>query len=77
MIKRLLVLTAVGMLTASMAGCRCTNWLRRGSLFSTATPPGATCYDPCDPVNQCDTCEGTVGPEFGGMSNPVLPGPGG
>ena len=75
MMKRLLVLTAVAMLTASMPGCQCKNWLRRGSLFSTTTPPGVTCYDPCEPANQCDPYQGTVGPEFGGMNAPILPGP--
>ena len=33
------------------------------------------CYDPCDPVDQCDSCQGMIGPEMGGVSNPVLPGP--
>ncbi len=75
MIKRLLVLTTVAILTVSMAGCQCRNWFRRGSLFSTNAPPGVTCYDPCDPVNLCDSCQGTIGPEFGGMSAPILPGP--
>ena len=81
LLQRLLILTAVPMLTVSMLGCQCTNWFRRGSLFSTATPPGVTCYDPCepcDPVNMCDPCQGTVGPELGGMGgmNTPLPGPG-
>ena len=75
MMKKLLVLTAVAVFTASMLGCQCKNWLRRGSLFST-TRPGATYYDPCQPVNQCDPCQDTVGSEFGGMNTPLLPGPG-
>lgn len=76
MMKRLLILAAVAILTTSMLGCQCRNWFRRGSLFSTTTPPAVTCYDPCDPVDQCDPCQGTAGPEFGGMNAPVLPGPG-
>ena len=75
MMKRLLVLTTVAMLTASMPGCRCLDWCRCGSLFST-TPPDTTCYDPCQPVNQCDPCQGTVGVGLGGTNAPVLPGPG-
>ena len=75
MMKRLLVLTTVAMLTAGTVGCQCKNWFRRGSLFSTTTP-GVNCYDPCEPVDQCNSCQGTIGAELGGMNAPVLPGPG-
>jgi len=76
MMKRLLVLTTVAMLTASMLGCQCKDWFRRGSKFSTP-PLGVTCYDPCQPVDPCDPCQGTMGADLGGMNAPILPGPGG
>lgn len=75
MMRKLFILTTMAILTVSMLGCQCKNWFRRGSLFSTPTPD-VTCYDPCQTADQCDSCQGTVGAELGGMSAPVLPGPG-
>ena len=50
--KKLLVLTAVVVLTASTIGCQCP-WWRRGALF-----PGlardVTVLEPCPPANPCD-----------------------
>ena len=55
MMKRLLVLTAVVMLTAATLGCRC-DWFRRGALLPTATPDVTVC-DPCPPCNPCSPCD--------------------
>ena len=74
MMKRLLILTTAAMLTAGMLGCQCKNFFRRGSLFATPAPD-VTCYDPCDTGNQCDSCQGMIGPDMGGMGTSTLPGP--
>ncbi len=76
MMKRLFILTAATMLTVGLSGCQCKNFFRRGSLFATPTP-GVECYDPCDPVTQCDPCQGTMGPEMGQMGTGPMPGPAG
>jgi hypothetical protein len=59
--KKLLVLTAVVMLTASSVGCQCCDWLRRGSCFSNGNSEMSACNscnpcDPCMPSACCDPC---------------------
>ena len=73
MMKRIVILAAVAIFSASMLGCQCRNLFRRGSQFSTPVA-GATCYDPCQQTNQCNTCQGAVSTEYGGTGAPVLPG---
>lgn len=46
--KKLLILTAVLLLTGSAAGCRCCPGLWRGAAWSPC-PPVVTYTDPCDP----------------------------
>jgi len=68
--KKLIVLTAVVMLTAGAAGCQCGRWFRRGAMLP-CCPPEACCDPCCDPCNPCDPC---AVPTFG--SAPVVtPGP--
>jgi len=81
MMKKLLVLTAIVMLTAGTVGCRCCDWFRRGVLFPTTTTmaPGVM-SDPCCPANPCDPCgsaapcdpcaPGTYGTPLGTYSTP-------
>jgi len=73
MMKKLLILTAVGMLTMSTVGCRCNWWPWRRPCYDPCAPtysapcPPAYSADPCDP---CATQGGiTPGPQpYGGAS---------
>jgi len=68
MIKKLLILTAVGMLTISTVGCRCNWWPWRRPCYDPCAPtysnpcPPAYSADPCDPcppaysTDPCDPC---------------------
>ena len=64
--KKLLILAALVMAGAA-SGCRCCDWLWRGSSTPTCAPTApvysAPCYNPCEP------CAGGVAPAT------VLPGP--
>lgn len=53
--KKLLILTAVLMLTSSAVGCRCCDWLWRGAPASPCVPM-ATYGDYSPPCNPCDSC---------------------
>jgi uncharacterized membrane protein len=53
--KKLLVLTAVVVLTASMVGCECCERLRRGGCFGNTACDVPACY-PCAPTMSCDPC---------------------
>lgn len=64
MMKKLLVLAAVGMLTISTAGCQCGKWFRRGACLPVC-PPTPTCGVPCD---SCTT------PGYGSVPS-ITPGP--
>jgi len=59
--KKLIVLTALGMLTASATGCRLCDRLFRGSPYPTQTavmaPGPVCCPDPC-----ADACGASVAP---------------
>ncbi len=55
MMKRLLLLTAVAMLTASATGCRCCDWLWRGAACPTSATP-VMVADPCNPCSPCSPC---------------------
>ena len=53
--KKLLILTAVLMLTSSAVGCRCCDWLWRGAAYAPCAP--AVSYGaPCPPADPCDPC---------------------
>ena len=65
MMKKLLILTAVLMLTSSAVGCRCCDWLWRGAAYNPCAP-AVTYSDPCPPYNPCDPCA---------TGAPVIPGP--
>jgi len=76
MMKKLLVLTAVVMLTASSIGCQQCSWFRRGALFPSSTPQMTVCDPcavPCDPCNSCDPC---APGSYTTMPSTILPGPG-
>lgn len=53
--KKVLILTAVLMLTSSAVGCRCCDWFRRGA-FRNPCAPASTFDNPCPPYNPCDPC---------------------
>ena len=50
--KKLLILTAVLMLTSSAIGCRCCDWLWRGAAYNPCAP--AATYGNACPPNPCD-----------------------
>jgi hypothetical protein len=64
--KRLLLLTVIGLLWGSLAGCRFMECLFRGPACQQPAP-AATCGNPCTTYNPCDPCAGatvvTPGPE--------------
>jgi hypothetical protein len=64
--RRLLILTAVGMLLGGLAGCRFMECLFRGpACQQQATAPVVTCPNPCPTTyNPCDPCAG------GAVANP-------
>jgi hypothetical protein len=66
--KRLLILTAVLLLTVSAAGCQRCQWLRGG----VASPwmPTVTCYGSCVSCDPCDPCQTPAE-----LSPTILPGP--
>lgn len=64
--KKLLILTAVLMLTGSAAGCRCCDWLWRGAAYNPC-PPAVTYGDPCPPADPC--APGAIAPPV------IAPGP--
>jgi hypothetical protein len=70
--KKLLVLTAVVVLTACTAGCRC-DWFRRGALYPGLGPPAPIYEQQCPPASPCDPCDS--GAAGGYTTTPVLPGP--
>jgi hypothetical protein len=62
--KKLLILTAILMLTSSAAGCRCCQWLWRGAPWN-ACPTAPAYSEPCPPYQPCDPCltaPGTITP---------------
>ena len=61
--KKLLILTAVLMLTSSTVGCQCCNWLCRGAAYNPGAP-AVTYGNPCPPADPCDPCA-TAPPAIG------------
>ena len=71
--KKILILTAVTILTATAGGCRMCDWLFRGSAVRTAPVQQAPMmYDPCVPCEPCDPCAPCGG---GGAPMILTPGP--
>jgi hypothetical protein len=54
--KRLLILTVLGILLGGVAGCRFMECLWRGPACQQAAVPVATCPNPCPAYNPCDPC---------------------
>jgi len=77
--KKLVVVAAVAMLTASTVGCESCQWFRRGAFFPALAPAAVPCdpCPPCDPCNPCDPCA-TGGCATGEYLMPpaITPGPG-
>ncbi len=71
--KKILIVAAVTVLTAGVAGCRLCNGLFRGAAVQTA-PAAAPMY--CEPVNPCVPCD-PCPPCGGGGAAPMVitPGP--
>lgn len=71
--KKLLVLTAIVMLTASTVGCGCGRWFRRGALLPCYSDP---CCDPCVTSDPCGSgpCDSCTTPTYGTMPA-ITPGP--
>ena len=65
--KRLLILTMLGMLLGGAAGCRFLECLWRGSPCQQTVAPVVACPDPCQTYNPYDPCAvaptATPGPE--------------
>jgi hypothetical protein len=65
--KKLLILTVIGMLLAGLGGCRFMECLWRGGPCQQCAAPTATYPAPCQSCNPCDPCGGapviTPGPE--------------
>jgi hypothetical protein len=70
--KKLLILTTFGILTAVAAGCHLCDRLYRGSAVT--AQPGAVCCEPCAPVSACDAC-GSTGPVMVSPAPGVFPTP--
>ncbi len=71
--KRLFILTALLVLTASLTGCNCMRGTCFGRFFRGASypPPAPTMIaDPCNPCVPCNPC-----PPAGGPCDPAVPGP--
>lgn len=78
--KKLLVLTALMMLTAGTVGCRTCDWFRRGALFPTTTMvyPEMPACDPCaacDPGGVPVTSDPCAPAPYVTQPSTVLPGP--
>jgi hypothetical protein len=59
--KRLLILTFLGMLLSGVAGCRFMECLWRGPACQQTTAPAVTYANPCNPCptySPCDPCAG-------------------
>jgi hypothetical protein len=56
--KRLLILTTLGMLLSGVAGCRFMECLWRGPACQQTTAPAATYANPCPTYSPCDPCAG-------------------
>jgi hypothetical protein len=70
--KKILILTAVTVMTAGFAGCRLCNGLFRGAAVQ--TEPGAIAPMYCAPVDPCVPCDPC--PPCGGAAPMVItPGP--
>ena len=59
--KKLIVLTAVAMVTVGGSGCRLCDWMRRGAPAHAIALPAPIYCDPCDPcatptAAPCDAC---------------------
>jgi hypothetical protein len=71
--KRMLVLTVLGVLTTGAVGCRSCDWLWRGSAVQReAAVPMSCCPEVCDPCMTVAPC-GPVGEPMGTI--PYAPGP--
>ena len=69
--KRLFILTALLVLTASLTGCRCMDRFFRGASYP---PPAQTLIaDPCNPCVPCNPCPPAGG--ACGACGPAVPGP--
>jgi hypothetical protein len=71
--KKLILLTAVGVLMVGSAGCRSCDWFHRGAPARAVTMPAPMYYDPC--ATSGDPC--TPGPAActPGATMMVAPGP--
>ena len=63
--KKLLILTTLGILAAGAIGCRSCDWLFRGSAVP--AQPAPVYFDPCATAPACDAC----GPVGGMMVSPA------
>ena len=68
--KRLLLLTAVTMMLAGTTGCRCCDWLFRGSRYGTVPQNEVIMAEPYNP------CATPAAPMCGSACDAALPGPG-
>lgn len=75
--KKLLILTTLGIVVAAAGGCKMCDWLFRGSAV-TAQPAPAVYCDPCATAPACDPCAPACGPTGAMVVSPTpeyLPAP--
>lgn len=56
--RRLLILTVLGMLLSGTTGCRFMECLWRGPACQQPAAPVVTCPNPCPTYSPCDPCAG-------------------
>jgi hypothetical protein len=56
--KRLLILTVLGVLLSGAIGCRFMECLWRGPACQQNTAPAVTYVNPCPAPSSCDSCTG-------------------
>jgi hypothetical protein len=67
--KKLLVLTALGMMTISTVGCRCNWWPWRRAYCDPCAPAYSNPCNPCPPTYSADPCDPCATP------GAITPGP--
>jgi len=74
--KKLILLTAVGVLMVGAAGCRSCDWFHRGAPARAVTMPTPVYCDPCAaPAVPCDPCAPSGAACAPGGAMMVTPGP--
>ena len=74
--KKLILLTAVGIMMVGAGGCRSCDWFHRGAPARAVTMPAPMYYDPCaTSASPCDPCAPSGAACAPGGAMMVAPGP--